>query len=68
VCGVPPERMAPVAAHSWDNHGAHRAGLPTGWVSRLEGSWNELFDPPDVTGPDLVAVDGKLLALDEPGQ
>lgn len=63
ACGVPPERMALVAAHGWDVHGAHRAGLLTGWVSRLEGHWNDVFDPPDVTGPDLVGVVRELLAL-----
>lgn len=67
LCDVPPERMALVAAHGWDTHGAHQAGLITGWVSRLEGNWNELFEPPDVTGPDLVAVVGGLLALAESG-
>ncbi|SDN36200.1 2-haloacid dehalogenase [Lentzea albidocapillata subsp. violacea] len=65
ACAVPAERMALVAAHGWDTHGAHRAGLVTGWVSRLEGHWNDLFDPPDVTGPDLVSVVGALLALSE---
>lgn len=66
TCGVPPERMALVAAHGWDTHGAHRAGLVASWVSRLEGHWNEVFDPPDVTGPDLVDVVRALLAL--PGE
>ena len=64
ACAVPPSQMALVAAHGWDTHGAHRAGLSTGWVSRLEGRWNERFDPPDVTGPDLVTVVHNLLALE----
>jgi 2-haloacid dehalogenase len=68
ACGVPTERMALVAAHGWGTHGAHQAGLLTGWVSRLEGHWNELFDQPDVTGPDLVDVVRGLLALGEPAQ
>lgn len=62
TCGVPPERVALVAEHGWDTHGARRAGLRAGWVSRLEGRWNELFTPPDVTGPDLPAVVRGLLA------
>ncbi len=33
-------------------------------MSRLEGRWNDLFDPPAVTGPDLVTVVRELLALD----
>jgi 2-haloacid dehalogenase len=66
ACDVSPAQMALVAAHGWDTHGAHRAGLSAGWVSRHEGHWNERFDPPDVAGPDLVAVVQKLLALDTP--
>lgn len=68
ICGVPPQRVALVAAHGWDTHGARQAGLRAGWVSRLEGRWNELFTPPDVTGPDLPAVVRGLLALGEPGR
>lgn len=63
ACDVPLERMALVAAHGWDVHGAHRAGLVTGWGSWLEGHWNDLFEAPDITGPDLVAVVRGLLAL-----
>jgi 2-haloacid dehalogenase len=36
----------------------------TGWASRLEGTFPEVFDPPDVTGPDLVTVIDGLLALE----
>lgn len=60
---VPPQRVALVAAHSWDTHGAARAGLVTGWVSRLERRFPAIFDPPDVTGDDLVAVVDGLLGL-----
>jgi 2-haloacid dehalogenase len=63
ACGVAPDRVALVAAHSWDTHGAHRAGLVTGWVSRLEGRYSAVFDPADVTGDDLVSVVDGLLAL-----
>lgn len=51
-----------VAVHSWDIHGAHRAGLLTGWCSRLERTYPSIFDPPDVAGADLTAVAGGLLA------
>lgn len=61
--GVPPDRVALVAAHAWDTHGAHQAGLITGWVARLEREFPAVFAPPDVTGDDLVAVVGALLAL-----
>jgi 2-haloacid dehalogenase len=62
-CDVAPDRVALVAAHSWDTHGAHQAGLVTGWVSRLEGRFPDIFDPPDVTGDDLLAVVERLLVL-----
>jgi 2-haloacid dehalogenase len=35
----------------------------TGWASRLEGTFPAVFDPPDVTGGDLVEVADRLLAL-----
>ena len=62
-CGVAPERMAMVAVHSWDIHGARRAGLLTGYASRLEGQPVPLLDPAHVTGVDLVEVVDGLLAL-----
>jgi 2-haloacid dehalogenase len=64
VLGVPPERLALVAAHDWDCHGAKRAGLTTGWVSRKAGGFGAPFAPPDVVGEDLTEVAAKLLALE----
>jgi 2-haloacid dehalogenase len=66
ACQVPPDRVALVAAHSWDTHGAHQAGLVTGWVSRLEHRYPTIFTPPDISGPDLVAVIDGLLDLPQP--
>lgn len=63
LLGRRPGELALVAVHSWDVHGAHRAGLVTGWCSRLEGRQPELFAAADVTGADLVAVAEALLAL-----
>ena len=63
VMGVPPDRLALVAAHDWDCHGAKRAGLTTGWVSRKHGRFGTPFAPPDVTGEDLAEVAGRLLDL-----
>ncbi len=60
---VSPDRVALVAAHAWDTHGAHQAGLTTGWVARLDDHFPDIFAVPDVVGPDLVAVVGGLLAL-----
>lgn len=68
VMGVERGRLALVAVHGWDVHGAHRAGLVTGWASRLEGTFPATFDLPDVTGADLVeVVDGLLGLPDGPG-
>lgn len=61
--GAPAGRMALVAAHAWDCHGAKRAGCMTGWVSRFEHTYGNLFAPPDVTGRDLVEVADRLLEL-----
>jgi 2-haloacid dehalogenase len=61
VCGVQPAQTALAAAHSWDILGARRAGLATGWVSRLEGQPPAVFDTADVSGPDLVTVVSALL-------
>lgn len=63
VLGVVPGRLALVAVHAWDVHGARRAGLVTGWASRLEGRFPAIFDRPDVVGSDLVEVVEGLLAL-----
>ena len=64
VLGVPSDQLALVAAHDWDCHGAKRAGLITGWVSRKSGSYGAPLAPPDVVGEDLTEVAAKLLALD----
>lgn len=61
--GLPAEQVALVAVHAFDCHGAHRAGLTTGWASRLEGHYADIFAPADVTGADLVDVANGLLAL-----
>lgn len=63
VLGLEPQQLAMVAVHAWDVHGAVRAGLVGGWASRLEGSYPPTFDPPDVSGDDLVEVVTGLLAL-----
>lgn len=63
VCGVEPARMALVAAHAWDCHGARTAGLSTGWVSRLEGAVSTLYVPADITGDTLADVAEGLLGL-----
>jgi 2-haloacid dehalogenase len=63
VMQVAPGRLALVAVHDWDCHGAKRAGLTTGWVSRKSGRFGAPFVPPDVTGGDLTEVAAGLLDL-----
>ncbi|WP_116450697.1 HAD-IA family hydrolase [Blastococcus litoris] len=63
VCDVAPGRMALVAAHGWDVHGAQRAGLTGAWFPRSERTYPAVFEPAHVAAGDLAgAVDG-LLAL-----
>jgi 2-haloacid dehalogenase len=64
VLGVSPDRLALVTVHDWDCHGAKRAGLTAGWVSRKAGGFGVPFAPPDVRGEDLTEVAAKLLALE----
>jgi 2-haloacid dehalogenase len=60
---TPIERMALVAVHAWDCHGAKRAGGLAGWCARLEHKPGDVFLPADVTGENLVEVADKLLTL-----
>ena len=46
VLRVEPGRLAIVAVHAWDVHGAMRAGPIGGWAARLEGYYPPTFDPP----------------------
>jgi 2-haloacid dehalogenase len=62
LLGLPTSKVAVVAAHGWDVHGARRAGFTTGFVARTEVKV-DAFDPPDVMGDDLVEVCESLLAL-----
>jgi len=60
---TPIERMALVAVHAWDCHGAKRAGALAGWCARLERQPGDVFLPADVRGETLVEVADGLLAL-----
>jgi 2-haloacid dehalogenase len=61
-CGVAPEELALVSAHTWDIAGAISAGLTAAWVSRLEKAPFALAPPPAVVGKDLLEVARGLLA------
>ncbi|TAK83564.1 MAG: dehalogenase [Betaproteobacteria bacterium] len=61
--GVEPERLALIAAHAWDVHGAKQAGLMGAWVRRQDKLYQAAMQPPDVQGDTLPEVVDKLLAL-----
>ena len=56
VLGHEPQDVWMVAVHSWDIGGAAAIGMRTGWVSRLEGVFDENFGRPDVMGADLGEI------------
>jgi len=64
--GVPADRVALVAVHSWDVHGARQVGLTTGWCPRLEGEQTPVFAPADITADTLDGVIAGLAALEPP--
>ncbi|MGD9889837.1 MAG: haloacid dehalogenase type II [Dehalococcoidia bacterium] len=64
--GVVPADLALVAAHAWDVLGARRAGLTTGWVSRLERRFQPAMGAPDVEDTTLHGVVAGLLRLPSP--
>lgn len=63
VAGVQPPRLALVAAHGWDIHGAAQAGLMTGYVGRRGALFPPAMKPPTVHGATLTEVIERLLAL-----
>ncbi|WP_072690365.1 HAD-IA family hydrolase [Rhodococcus marinonascens] len=60
---VPADRMALVAVHSWDIHGANLAGLTTGWCPQLETVPTPVFTSADVTSDSLSGVIHALARL-----
>jgi 2-haloacid dehalogenase len=63
--GRPAREVALVAVHAFDCHGAHAAGLTTGWAARHERYYGDVYTPPDVAGADLVEVAEALVCLPE---
>ncbi len=56
-------RIAVVAAHAWDVHGAKEAGLSAAWLKRFEKLYHPAMHKPDVSGDSLPEVAEALLAL-----
>ena len=52
-----PERLALVAVHPWDVHGARAAGLQGVWIDRSgTGRYPPHLHPPTLSAPDLVTA------------
>ena len=64
--GIEPREVTMIATHSWDLHGAHRAGLRTAWVSRQERRASTVFDAPDISGADLRDVAEQVVRSPSP--
>lgn len=60
---APADRVALVAVHSWDTHGAVRAGLVAGFATRLEGAVPDVVARPHVVAGRLDQVVDALIAL-----
>ena len=60
---APADRVALVAVHSWDVHGAVRAGLIGALATRLEGGVPAVVCRPHVSAERLDEVVERLLAL-----
>ena len=61
--GAPAGRVALVAVHSWDVHGAVRAGLIGGFATRLEGGVPDVVERPHVVAAGLDAVVERLIGF-----
>ncbi len=64
--GVENRQLRLVAAHGWDILGAMQAGCSAAFVARKGQSLFPLVKPPDVIGPDLLAV-AEQIVLREKG-
>jgi 2-haloacid dehalogenase len=61
-CEVDTGQMMLVAVHPWDIHGAHRAGMRTGWISRQLGQYPGYFAAPDIHATGLAALARQIVA------
>jgi 2-haloacid dehalogenase len=56
ACSVSMEQMLLVAVHPWDIHGAHQAGMRTGWIARQQTPYPDYFAAPDLQAQGLAAL------------
>jgi 2-haloacid dehalogenase len=62
ACSAGIEHMLVVAVHPWDIHGAHQAGMRTGWISRPETPYPDCFSAPDLRAPDLGTLARQIVS------
>jgi len=62
ACTVPIGQMLLVAVHPWDIHGAHQAGMRTGWITRQPAHYPGYFSAADLHAPDLSALARQILS------
>jgi 2-haloacid dehalogenase len=54
--------MLLVAVHPWDIHGAHQAGMRTGWIARQPAPYPAHFAAPDLQVQDLAALAEQIIS------
>lgn len=65
VCRANASESMLVAVHPWDIHGAHSAGLATGFINRSGARYPGVFARPDVEAPTLVELARALTGITE---
>jgi 2-haloacid dehalogenase len=62
ACSVSLEHMLLVAVHPWDIHGAHQAGMRTGWIARQQTPYPDYFAVPDLRAANLAALAEQIVS------
>ena len=62
ACSAGMDQMLLVAVHPWDIHGAHQAGMRTGWIARQQTPYPGYFAAPVLQAPDLVTLAGQIVS------
>jgi 2-haloacid dehalogenase len=62
ACSAGLGQMLLVAVHPWDIHGAHQAGMRTGWITRRQTPYPDYFAAPDLQAPDLATLAGQIVS------
>lgn len=62
ACSAAMAEMLLIAVHPWDIHGAHRAGMRTGWINRQQAPYPDYFAAPDLQAPDLTALAEQIVS------